>query len=319
MKHLVMGVALATAAVTLVGCGEDKGKVPEVEKPAVAEAPVQEETKLVPGQYYEGETGIFERRKSPASEYPTLIDFTSSYYDFDETHRAYADLYVSFAKDVADEVIVELIDPNYRNITDVFARKDKVAEMAGKVAEFKQQVGDKSTNVTVKTGESIEVSPYNMEKGAFLVKYKVPGEGRVMEWTKDHYDSGALSFGVTLLSGLFRTQPADAEFAVTVDEATARKVEGYLSSVRGSANSWVNLEYRAQGYVLDTFASSNNRKFGVVIMPERYELLHPETGEVLLTLDERHLAPKFRLVTGDVSSNVSSEISERYGLQNGRF
>lgn len=50
-------------------------------------------------------------------------------------------------------------------------------------------------------------------------------------------------------------------------------------------------------------------------MPERYELLNKATGEVIFTLDENPLAPKFCLVTGDVPSVVNREIAAKYDLE----
>lgn len=318
MKKSLLGLVVVSAVVGLVGCGEDKGKVPEPEKKPVEAAKV-EEPELVPGQYYASEKGIFERRKTPAKEYPTAIDFTASYYTFDDTHRAYADFYLSLAKDTPDEVYVEIIDPAFRQITDVFARKDRVAELQPKVAEYKAKIAGVNPNVTITLDEEISVSPYNMETQSFTIDAKVVGQGVSTEWTKENYDRGALSFGVTLLSGWMNVKYTENSYSLKVDEATARKVEGYLSSVRNSSTSSVGLPYRAQGYVLDTFKEANNRHHAVVVMPERYELLHPETKEVLLTIEHKDLAPRFRLVTKDISSNVNSEISERYNLENGRF
>lgn len=154
---------------------------------------------------------------------------------------------MSFAKDVSDDVYAEIVDPAFRDVTDPFARKDKVTELQPKIAAYKESVVGKSPNVTVIVDQSIKLSPYNMKTGTYQVSYKVDGAGSSIEWSRQAYDMGALEFGVTLAAGLMKKGKDEyAEVSFKVDEATARAIESQVASLRGSATSWVSLPYRGK-------------------------------------------------------------------------
>lgn len=315
MKRSVIGLMIVSATVGIVGCGEDKGAVPEARKEAVVEAVPEPE--FVPGQYYASDKGFFERRRKAADAYPTLIDFSASYYDFDEVHRLYPDLYLANTQDVPAEVWAEIVDPQFREVTDSFARKDRLAELAPKIEEYKKKVAAISPNVTILPRETIAISPYNIERETFSIEYKIDAEGAAIDWTAEHYSNSALNFGISTTTAYFKAARGENTYEVKVDEATARKLEGYLSQKRSSATQSVSMPFILKGYVLDTVAEGRN--FVTIVMPEVVEVIDPDTREVYLTLGEKDLAPKFRLTTRDFSSSAISAISKKYDLDQGRF
>lgn len=319
MTRTLLAVSVLAATFGLVGCGESTPAQEESSAPIKTIGELTAETVLVPGQTWATDTaGIIDRRDAVAATYPLALDMNASFYFYDKSHRAYADFYIGSGGEASDEMIVNLLDPTFRDVTDAFARKDKVTAMAGEIAAYRDEVAKLGKNVAVMTNAKIAVGPYDMQQGGFSIESRIAPTASTVHWAENSWTPRAMEFIVATIETYTANAMVDNTYVqrhfIKVPEEKARTIEAYLSSKRGGPNSGYALPYRVKGYVLDTLERDN--QYATFVMPETIEILHEDTKETLLVLSSDDLAKRFRISPHSMlGGSPGNAFIEKYGLE----
>jgi hypothetical protein len=283
--------AMMAAGALLAGCGGSDDA-----KPKAVEAK-NEAGKTVSG---------LQRRDSANRTYQDIVlDFNERFYYGDKVHLAYRDLYWAAADRDDDKLAADFI-PEYRKETDAFKRQDMLKELKPKLDEiYAQQHGAK--NVSIRLRATTSIYGYDAAEKGFRIDAVTDNNSISVNKTEgDREQYYVFILPIVMVDGY-------KSFMLKPSEEDARRIESYLSSKRRSANDPVEVAVQLHGYVADTQTTDNNDRYAI-IATDAISFLDMKTGEKIVDLASKDLAPVIDLSTTTMYLPSEKAFREKFGL-----
>lgn len=263
--------ATLLAAIALAGCGKSESPAtgaPEASAPASA-----------PSQ------NTLTRRAEDAKRRYVPLDLSPNSWELDAYQPVYElvrNIYWSgSAKNL--EKLAEDFSPEYRHEKDSFKRADLLKSLTPQLEQaYAAAQGQK--DFTIKSRQSVSISPYDAASGGFAVSFNYEAERQGEGLRKDDENgSGRWHFryiGVPAQGALYKPR----------DEQEARAIEAALTSQRRNEKDSVSATAQYAGHVLGSLndkGAADIALFGV----DSITAIDRQTGKPLLTLPSSALGP----------------------------